>query len=72
MDFWRRCRHCEQMPRPVYLLVFLAVATLIVGGTHYYIWARLVRDVTFPYTWHQVGSLAIVGLGLGIPSMMIG
>jgi predicted MPP superfamily phosphohydrolase len=42
--------------------VFFAVALLVMGGTHYYVWARLVRDASLPGSWPRIATIAIVVL----------
>ena len=48
-------------------LAFVAVAVLLLGGMHYYVWARLVRDPQLPRGQfgqsapEQLGELLIVG-----------
>jgi uncharacterized protein len=37
-------------------LPFLAVAMLVMGSAHYYVWARLVRDLALPPPWSRVGT----------------
>jgi len=44
-------RHPSQVPRLLPFLVFVAIALGLVGGMHYYLWARLVRDPQLPETW---------------------
>jgi predicted MPP superfamily phosphohydrolase len=41
-------------------LVFFLVAVLVLGGAHYYVWARLVRDAELPAPWDRVATIAIV------------
>jgi predicted MPP superfamily phosphohydrolase len=42
--------------------VFFAVALLVMGGAHYYVWARLVRDASLPGAWPRVAAVAIIVL----------
>jgi uncharacterized protein len=42
-------------------LVFFAVSLLVLGGGHYYVWARLVRDAGLPAPWSRIGAI-VVGL----------
>ncbi len=48
-------------------LIFFAVALLILGSSHYYVWARLVRDAALPSPWAR---LATVTLGLLLLSVL--
>ena len=40
-------------------LTFFAVALLVMGSAHYYVWARLVRDVALPKPWSRVATATI-------------
>ena len=42
--------------------IFIAAAALIVGGVHYYIWLRLVRDTALGSPWLRLGTAGIIGL----------
>ncbi len=53
------------------IVVFLAVIAALTFGTHYYLWARLIRDPAWPAPWRQVATLTLVILGLSIPASMI-
>ena len=59
------------MPRLLSFLIFLLVALSLVGGMHYYIWVRLVRDPHVPQAWARALTVAIVGLGVMMPATMI-
>ena len=41
-------------------LIFFSVALLILGGAHYYVWARLVRDAALPAPWARLATALIV------------
>lgn len=41
---------------------FFIVASLVMGLSHRYVWARLVRDASLPAPWNRVATGAIVGL----------
>jgi predicted MPP superfamily phosphohydrolase len=56
---------------PLRILVFLTVMTSVTVGTHYYLWARLVRDASLPAPWSAVATGALVLLGLSIPATML-
>ena len=58
------------MARALPFIVFLIVALSLVGGMHYYIWARLVRDPHLPQTWTRALTIAVVLLGLAMPAAM--
>src|SRR4051812_47941142 len=42
--------------------VFFTVASLVMGGAHYYVWTRLVRDAALPAPWGRLATIAIVVL----------
>ncbi|CAN5925458.1 metallophosphoesterase [soil metagenome] len=48
-------------------LIFFAVALLVLGSAHYYVWARLVRDAALPQPWARI---ATVVLALLLASLM--
>ena len=58
------------MPRLLPFLVFVAIALALVGGMHYYLWARLVRDPQLPETWARVLTVTIVALGVAMPATL--
>ncbi|MEJ7729311.1 MAG: metallophosphoesterase [Polyangiaceae bacterium] len=56
------------MQRPLLgFVVFVAILSAIVGGLHYYIWARLVRAPELPATWQRAGTIAVIALAALIP-----
>ena len=59
------------MQRILPFLVFLAIALILIGGMHYYVWARVVRDTHLPEAAARVVTLAIVALGVSLPLAMI-
>jgi predicted MPP superfamily phosphohydrolase len=46
------------------IAIFFLVATGLVSLTHYYVWARLVRDTALPSPWPAVGKIAIMVLAV--------
>ncbi len=50
------------------ILVALTVASSLLFGIHYYLWARLVRDPALPAPWSATATGLLVGLALGILS----
>ncbi len=44
------------------IVVFVGVSALVLGGYHYYLWARLVRDAHLPPPWRGA-ALALLALG---------
>ena len=59
------------MSRALGVSLFLAFALLIVGSTHYYLWARLIRDIALPAPWFELATLAIAFLGISLPGAMV-
>ncbi len=55
------------MSRAAGLIVFLVIALSLIGGLHYYFWARLVRDTALPAPWRQIATGALWVLGLSMP-----
>src|SRR5689334_19876079 len=51
-------------------LVFIGVAVLILGGIHWYLWARLVRDTHLPSPWGGLATAALALLAVGMPLAM--
>ena len=51
-------------------LTFLAVAVLLLGGMHYYIWARLIRDPQVPTAAARLLTVALIALALLVPTTM--
>src|SRR4029079_15289938 len=43
----------------------------VIGGIHYYFWARLVRDMALPPPWRMVATAVIVALGVALPLLML-
>ena len=59
------------MSRVLPFLVFLAIALSLVGGMHYYVWARLVRDPHLPPLAARAFTVLIVALGVSMPLALI-
>ena len=49
------------------MVVFLGLVLAVSAGIHYYLWARLVRDIGWPTPWGRVLGWAIVALALAFP-----
>ena len=52
-------------------LTFFAVALLVMGSAHYYVWARLVRDFALPKSWSRVATATIALLFALLMSVFI-
>ncbi len=59
------------MSRVLPFVVFLAIALTLIGGMHYYVWARLVRDPHLPPLAARIATVLIVALGVSMPLAMI-
>jgi hypothetical protein len=55
---------------PLRLLIFLTLGTTIIGGWHYYLWARLVRDTELPDPWRAVATAILIGMAVLMPVTM--
>lgn len=49
------------------LLVFIAITSSILFGVHYFLWARLVRDVGMPQPWRTVATILLGVLAVAMP-----
>jgi predicted MPP superfamily phosphohydrolase len=52
-------------------LTFVAVALGVLGGIHYYIWARLIRDPRWGAPWAIAGGTLLALLALSVPASLI-
>ncbi len=59
------------MNRALSLATFLAVALAILGGMHWYLWARLVRDPALAEPWRRGMSVALLVLTFSVPIGML-
>lgn len=59
------------MARVLSIALFLSIALLVLGGMHFYIWARLVRDTGLPDPWRRVGMVLLLVAALTIPAAMV-
>jgi uncharacterized protein len=49
------------------VVVFLSIVGAVFGAIHYYLWARLVRDVGWPAPTHQLLTVLLIALGVLLP-----
>ena len=56
------------MSRPLQFALFLLVLLAVLGGMHWYLWARLVRDPQLADPWRRVLAVAIALAGASIPA----
>ena len=59
------------MQRLIGMSVSVAIAFGLIGSTHWYIWARLVRDTSMGAPWGQLCTLGIAALGANIPVTLL-
>ena len=59
------------MPRLGVIIVFLGLVLSVIGGLHYYFWARLVRDTALAAPWRQIATAGLWMLALSIPVSMV-
>ena len=55
------------MSRLLSFALFFTIMLTVVGAVHYFIWARLVRDLALPPPWHRGLTTALVVLFVLIP-----
>jgi hypothetical protein len=53
------------------LLTFIAIALVILGSIHYYLWRRLIRDPAWRAPWRTVGAVGLTALALSVVASMI-
>ena len=59
------------MSRALGFFFFLLVAIAILGASHYYLWARLVRDPAWPAPYRQLAGSGIALLAMSVPGVFI-
>ena len=59
------------MARLVPYLSFIAISLLLLGGMHYYVWARLVRDPQLPAGAARLAGALIATMALVLPATLI-
>jgi predicted MPP superfamily phosphohydrolase len=52
-------------------LIFFGIALAVLFGMHFYVWARLVRDVAMPLPWRRAATVLIVLAGLALPAISV-
>jgi uncharacterized protein len=57
--------------RPLSFAIFLGVAVALLGGMHWYLWMRLVRDPALAEPWRRVLSISLVVLTFSVPLGML-
>ena len=59
------------MARFLPFLAFVAVAVLLLGGMHYYVWARLVRDPQLPPQATRLATALVATLAVALPATLV-
>ncbi|GIF71113.1 metallophosphoesterase [Asanoa siamensis] len=54
------------------VVLFVGFAFVAIGLIHFYLWKRLVKDVTRPGRWRRFGAGLAIVLGLLVPATLIG
>jgi predicted MPP superfamily phosphohydrolase len=55
------------MSRLVSFALFFSIMLAVLGGVHYYLWARLIRDISLPPAGQQALTLGLLVLYFSIP-----
>jgi hypothetical protein len=53
------------------LAIFLTVVLTVSSAIHYYLWARLVRDVAWPEATHRGLTVLLISLAVLLPASFI-
>jgi predicted MPP superfamily phosphohydrolase len=61
----------DKVARLLPFLAFVAVALLLLGGMHYYVWARLVRDPQLPPAAARLATALLVTMALVLPATLV-
>ncbi len=59
------------MARLLPFLAFVAVALLLLGGMHFYVWARLVRDPQLPPAAARLGTALLATMAIVLPTTLV-
>jgi uncharacterized protein len=51
-------------------VIFLLVITVVVGGSHYYLWQRLLRATALDRRWQIIGARVLIALAIAMPLSM--
>jgi predicted MPP superfamily phosphohydrolase len=55
------------LPRLLSFVLFFSIAVALVGGMHFYIWTRLVRDTDVGEPWRRLFTIGLVAAAVAIP-----
>jgi predicted MPP superfamily phosphohydrolase len=62
-----RRRYHERVHRALSLSIFLGVSLAVLGGMHFYLFARLVRDPALAEPWRRTITIALFALSFSVP-----
>jgi predicted MPP superfamily phosphohydrolase len=63
--------YLEAVHRLLPFVVFFAIALVLLGGMHWYLWLRLVRDPALAEPWRRILSVALGVLTFSVPIGML-
>jgi len=63
--------YLEPVHRVLPIVVFFAIALALLGGMHWYLWLRLVRDPGLAEPWRRIISVALGVLTFSVPIGML-
>jgi predicted MPP superfamily phosphohydrolase len=58
------------MNRAMTVVIFLALALMLLLGIHWYLWVRLVRDTRLRNPWRTIASAALIAAALSVPATL--
>jgi predicted MPP superfamily phosphohydrolase len=61
----------DKVARLLPFLAFIAVALLLLGGMHFYVWARLVRDPQLPPAAARLATALLATMALVLPATLV-
>jgi predicted MPP superfamily phosphohydrolase len=64
-------RYTGAVTRALSLAIFLVIAVSLLGGMHWYLWLRLVRDPALADPWRRLLSVALIVLTFSVPIGML-
>lgn len=59
------------MARLLSFAIFLAIAVAVLGGMHYFLWARLVRDTALTEPWRRAATIYLAVAAVSVPAALV-
>lgn len=59
------------MSRAASFALFIGIALALIGGMHWYLWVRLVRDPALPEPWRRIATALLVLAAVSLPLGMV-